>query len=932
MAIIHVDGQTIEADENTNLLQACLQAGLDLPYFCWHPALGSVGACRQCAVIQYEDEDDDEGQLVMACMTPAADGTRITLADEQSSAFRSSVIEWMMASHPHDCPVCEEGGHCHLQDMTVMTGHNYRSHRFTKRTFRNQDLGPFINHEMNRCITCYRCTRFYNDYAGGGDLAALGQRDLVYFGRHADGPLESEFSGNLVEVCPTGVFSDKTLSKRYSRKWDMRAAPSVCTHCALGCNISPAERYGTLKCVTNRYNGEVNGYFLCDRGRFGYDHVNHPARIRQPMLRRDGTLEPASMEEIGEALADTGPLIGIGSPRAAVETNYVLKKLVGADNFHTGMNTREQALVERAAEILRRGPATTPPLRHTERADAVLVLGEDVTWTAPILALSLRQAVRNAGFERAADEQVPAWNDAMVRELSRHERSPLFELVPWRTGLNDCAAESVYRLPEDIAGIGQEIAHCIDQDAPAAEGLDEDDRALARRIADALCNAERPLIVSGTGLHSRAVLDAAADISRALCRRGAGNDKCRDKRSDQVGLTLVLPESNSLGAVLLGGGDLESALQRVAGDGGTLLVAENDLWRRADHGLVQKAFERAERLIVLDALGTATVESADIVLPAGTFADADGTRVNNEGRAQRFFRVFEPDPRNDNDNGVRDSWRWLTELAPKFGCNTGISGDDFDAVVEACASECEALADIGDAAPVADHRRDGLRTARAPFRYSGRTASHADETVHEPTPPADNNAPLSFSMEGLQPPDRPPPAAMPFAWSPGWNSGQAINKFQHEIGGALIGGDPGVRLIEAAEGSSGDGGYTGDASEDEPTYASDPDAYRLLIRFEFLGSEELSAWSAPIRQRVASPFAGLAAETLDRLGLEEGGAVELAAGDDRLVLPARVIEGLSGRGVVLPAYLNGGITAFIAGGAPATVRLHAAGPDGEGSE
>jgi ferredoxin len=134
-----------------------------------------------------------------------------------------------MTNHPHDCPVCEEGGHCHLQDMTVMTGHDKRRYRFTKRTHQNQDLGPFISHEMNRCIACYRCVRYYKDYAGGEDLGVYGAHDNVYFGR-ADGRhcLESEFSGNLTEVCPTGVFTDKTHSERYNRKWDMQFAPSIC--------------------------------------------------------------------------------------------------------------------------------------------------------------------------------------------------------------------------------------------------------------------------------------------------------------------------------------------------------------------------------------------------------------------------------------------------------------------------------------------------------------------------------------------------------------------------------------------------------------------------------------------------------------------------------------------------------------------------------
>ncbi len=157
MATIHVDGKEYEVNGADNLLEACLSLGLDIPYFCWHPALGSVGACRQCAVKQYQNAEDTRGRLVMSCMTPASDGTFISIDDSEAKQFRESVVEWLMTNHPHDCPVCEEGGNCHLQDMTVMTGHSFRRYRFTKRTHRNQDLGPFISHEMNRCIACYRC-------------------------------------------------------------------------------------------------------------------------------------------------------------------------------------------------------------------------------------------------------------------------------------------------------------------------------------------------------------------------------------------------------------------------------------------------------------------------------------------------------------------------------------------------------------------------------------------------------------------------------------------------------------------------------------------------------------------------------------------------------------------------------------------------------
>ena len=200
MATIIIDDKKQDMPEGKNVLEVCLSLGLNLPYYCWHPALGSVGACRQCAVKHFKDEEDTKGRLVMACMVPAVDKIRISIEDAEAAQFRAGIAELLMVNHPHDCAVCDEGGECHLQDMIVMTGHHQREYRFNKRTHRNQYLGPFINHEMNRCISCYRCVRFYKEYAGGRDFDVFGAHDNVYFGRHTDGVLESEFSGNLAEV------------------------------------------------------------------------------------------------------------------------------------------------------------------------------------------------------------------------------------------------------------------------------------------------------------------------------------------------------------------------------------------------------------------------------------------------------------------------------------------------------------------------------------------------------------------------------------------------------------------------------------------------------------------------------------------------------------------------------------------------------------
>ncbi|MEP1582686.1 MAG: NADH-quinone oxidoreductase subunit NuoG, partial [Marinobacter sp.] len=468
MATIHVDGQRYTVNGAHNLLQACLSLGLDIPYFCWHPAMGSVGACRQCAVKQYKDKDDDKGMVVMSCMTPAADQTRIDIDDEEAKAFRASVVEWLMINHPHDCPVCEEGGHCHLQDMTVMTGHDRRRYRFRKRTRRNQYLGPFIAHEMNRCITCYRCVRFYNDYAGGTDLGAFGAKDNVYFGRYEEGILESPFAGNLTEVCPTGVFTDQSHSERYTRKWDLQFAPGICHQCSMGCNISPGERYGELRRIENRYHGEVNGYFLCDRGRFGYGYVNRADRPRLPECRESSDSEPVSLEvdtalaRISDALRHSRRVIGIGSPRASLESNHQLQALVGVENFSTGIESREQACLDLMNHLQRHTGLPTPTPREMENHDAVLVLGEDPVQSAGRLGLSLRQAALSRREALGETIGVPAWNAEALKTLAQDRYHPLFIAWPTTTELDDVAAARYALSPDEIASLGFAVAHRID--------------------------------------------------------------------------------------------------------------------------------------------------------------------------------------------------------------------------------------------------------------------------------------------------------------------------------------------------------------------------------------------------------------------------------------------------------------------------------------
>ncbi|MFF7710095.1 NADH-quinone oxidoreductase subunit NuoG [Pseudomonas sp. NPDC007930] len=889
MATIHVDGKALEVDGADNLLQACLSLGLDIPYFCWHPALGSVGACRQCAVKQYNDENDTRGRIVMSCMTPAADNTWISIDDDESKAFRASVVEWLMTNHPHDCPVCEEGGHCHLQDMTVMVGHNERRYRFTKRTHQNQELGPFIAHEMNRCIACYRCVRFYKDYAGGTDLGVYGAHDNVYFGRVEDGALESEFSGNLTEVCPTGVFTDKTHSERYNRKWDMQFAPSICHGCSSGCNISPGERYGELRRIENRYNGAVNQYFLCDRGRFGYGYVNSKTRPRQPLLGSEKLSLDGGLDKAAELLRGR-TVIGIGSPRASLESNFALRELVGTADFYTGIEAAELERIQLVRQVLQRSPLPVPTLRDVEDHDAVFVLGEDLTQTAARLALALRQSVKGKAEAMAGAMRVQPWLDAAVKNIGQHEMNPLFIASLSATRLDDIAEQCVHAAPADLARIGFAVAHAIDASAPAVNGLDAEALGFAEAIAEALLAAKRPLVVAGTSLGSNALIEAAANIAKALAAREKAGS-----------LSLVVPEANSLGLALLGGGSLDAALQQLAeGKADAVVVLENDLYTRVDAAKVDAALAAAKVVIVADHQMTATAERAHLVLPAASFAEGDGTLVSLEGRAQRFFQVYDP-AYLDSSNLIHEGWRWLHALRATL-LGKPVDWTQLDHVTQACAEAAKPLARIVEAAPSASFRIKGLKLAREPLRYSGRTAMRANISVHEPRTSQDADSAFSFSMEGYSG-SAEPRQQVPFAWSPGWNSPQAWNKFQDEVGGSLRAGDPGVRLIEPA----GDqlAWYTAPAA-----FAPAQGTWQAVPFYHLFGSEENSSKAAPVQERIPAPYVALAKSEADRLGVNEGALLSLEVGGQRLRLALKIDEELGAGLVGLPKGLAGIPAAF----------------------
>ncbi|NQZ27010.1 MAG: NADH-quinone oxidoreductase subunit NuoG [Colwellia sp.] len=778
MVTIFIEDLPYQVADDINLLQACLSLKLDIPYFCWHPAMGSVGACRQCAVMQYQNEDDTRGRLVMSCMTPVSEGMRLSFNNEKAETFRATNIEAIMTNHPHDCPVCEEGGDCHLQDMTLLSGHIKRRYPGTKRTHNNQYLGPLLNHEMNRCIGCYRCVRFYRDYCGGNDLNVFSSKNNIYFGRAEPGILENEFSGNLAEVCPTGVFTDKPFSQHYIRKWDLQSSPSICSHCSVGCNTYVTERGGIIRKINNRYNEEINGHFLCDRGRFAYQHVNHESKLTQVWSRAqqqnsqsqqthvldDKKAHSQFSQWLNEADAQ---VVGIGSARSSIENNAALHKLVGANNFYAGIASDEFSQLQLLIKTYKSNQLSLVSLNDIEQSDAVLLVGEDVTQTAPRLALSIRQMTKNAGIAKAAKMGIKHWQDEAVRNISQDEKSPLIIINTHETKLADVAKHNLNLAPNKQLELLLEIeAYLTNEDAKthfSATLLSETKSSdIAIAIANELLTANNPVVVTGTHSFDITLLSACLRVSILLKdqKENAGF-YCATSAINALGLSLLVQPDDDIAH------DLDSLIENIKSKPPTLLIImETDLYRYCSNEKLTTYLDKIKHIVVIEQILTDTVKMADLVLPAASFAEQHGSWLNNEARLQRAYAVMPASEMRQTPvqwlaqhNSLDDEhnlYRYIQNISPLL-----------QPIMQFYTAD-----------------KSDFSVASQPMRSSARTAFFANIDVKEYAPKRDEKSNLTFSMEGvagfrqqtLNNSQHKITTPVTGVWSPKWNSNQAVNK------------------------------------------------------------------------------------------------------------------------------------------------------------
>tara|TARA_B110000091_G_scaffold206104_1_gene242505 strand:- start:683 stop:2128 length:1446 start_codon:yes stop_codon:yes gene_type:complete len=405
----------------------------------------------------------------------------------------------------------------------------------------------------------------------------------------------------------------------------------------------------------------------------------------------------------------------------------------------------------------------------------------------------------------AADTGISQWHDAAVRELAQNEKSPLVILSPMADRLDDIASETHRLAPNDIVSMVEQII----------DALEEDETSNARGIASTLLAAKRPLIISGTSLHSPNILKISANLAAALARK-----------NPSTGIFLCASEANSVGVAMI---DNTGNVEELLGNSPqTVIVLENDIDTRLGSALL----DEVKNLVVIDVMDNPTASRSSIVLPAASFAEAEGTFINNEGRAQRSMATFRP----------------AGDIAPCYQLLGSLRGDHLPASgwQQKLAAEHPSFAGVVTCAPDEQFRIEGSRVARMTHRASGRTAIMANVSVHEPQQPLDTESPLAFTMEGNQ--TRAPASLRPYTWSPGWNSNQSIHKFQDEVGGPDKSGTTGIRLLKGSAELTG--------------FELSEEAYANLIgQVHIFGSDELSNEAAELSTLIPQPYARMSSAT-----------------------------------------------------------------------
>jgi NADH-quinone oxidoreductase subunit G len=657
MPEIVIDGRTFDADDGELIIAAAERAGVFIPRFCYHPRMKPVGMCRMCLV---EVSGPRGASLQPACFVSVAGGQEISTASPAARKAQEGVLEFLLVNHPLDCPVCDKGGECPLQDQAVSHGPGESRFDEEKRHWAKPiAIGPLTLLDRERCIQCARCTRFAEEIAGEPLIDFYSRGDRIEVAVFPERPFTSYFSGNTVQICPVGALTSVPYRFK-SRPWDLEQVESTCTYCSVGCRIAVQSSAGSLVRYLGIDSEPVNHSWLCDRGRYGFEACSSPDRLTSPLLRRDGELVPIGWNEalrvVAEAVGD-GTVGIIGGARLANEDAYAWSKLartvIGTDNIDAQLGDGLPA------ELVLSLPRAT--IAQACSAKAVIVLAGDLREELPVLYLRLRTA-------------------------AVHDGVPVIDCSPVHTSLTEAASSVTYRPGETVALARGLVGARVSADIPGttAEQLAAA-LAILRPALEAAPDGAGIVVVLGRPslTESPAQLAAAAAVMAeawpgarflpALRRANVlgaldmglapgvlpGRVSLEDGRDWFAAKWGSLPESRGLDTTEM----LEAAAN---GEIATLvLLGADPLGDFPDRDLATRALESVRFLIAIDTLPSSSTLLADVVLPAASSVERTGTTTNIEGRVSRLAqKLVAP-------GLARADWVIAAEIADMLGGDLG---------------------------------------------------------------------------------------------------------------------------------------------------------------------------------------------------------------------------------------------------------------------
>ncbi|HWM56152.1 MAG TPA: NADH-quinone oxidoreductase subunit NuoG [Solirubrobacterales bacterium] len=680
---IVVDGREVAATEGEMLHDAAKRGDVEIPVFCYEPKLGEpVGACRMCLV-----EVEGIPKLQTSCSTPVRDGMVVHTRTEQVKHAQSAVVEFLLVNHPLDCPVCDKGGECPLQDISMGWGPGKSRMTDQKRHFQKPvELSPLVAIDRERCILCYRCVRFSQEVAEDEQLQLLDRGDRSFVGTFDDRPYVAPFHGNITDLCPVGALTNYTYRFR-ARPWDIEQAGSVCTLCPSQCNVSFTVRDEEVKRVIARDNPDVDDGWLCDRGRYGFEMFGAEQRVTEPRLRGGTAVEWAeAVEKAAVALragasevdhtrggsnsdAPSGVAAIVGD--ASNEEGYLVQRILREALGSPHVESRVSRGPSREALVRLSQPDISARVRDIDDADAILVVGTDPLHSSPILDLRVRKAIRRNGAKLAVATDRPTALDGGALAVARY--------VPG--GATEFLAQLAAALRASTAAAGTPSS--------LASGAKRSEGEPTSAVAEALHGAEKVVIVWGERIGRegetavRTLLDLAAALGLSE-KDGSGLLEIPELTNAR-GLREVgcLPDAGpGLSDAFPGKPTEEIRAALESGELKTLLLFGVDPLRDfPDTDAWDRALTAADRVICFSTFENATTAKADVVFPLETHAEKDGTVTHPDGRLQRVR------PSASRPGDIRPNWGVLAELAIALGHDTGVH------------SQPSALAALTDAVP-----------------------------------------------------------------------------------------------------------------------------------------------------------------------------------------------------------------------------------------